>query len=170
MASASPPAEGLDSALATLSSQPWAAQEACYSVLLKLLQNLVQNPEEPKFRTVKRGNAAIKAKVLDCPGGADVLLRAGFVEGPETYVLPPDASVEALRSVLERLQNESSLRLQDHLRAERDEKIARERAADAKLNEMGGFARGRHKLGGDAAAPAATTSASAPLEDPATKD
>ena len=33
-----------------------------------------------------------------------------------------------------------------HLRATRDAKIAEEKAVDAKLNEHGGFSRGRHKL------------------------
>mmetsp|Transcript_69561 Transcript_69561/g.148793 ORF Transcript_69561/g.148793 Transcript_69561/m.148793 type:complete len:149 (-) Transcript_69561:60-506(-) len=139
-------APALDGALRSLGEQPWPAQEACYGVLLKLLDNVVKSPDEPKFRSIRRGNAAIKAKVLDCPGGAALLMAAGFLEEPETYVLPAEAPVEVLEGALDSLRAHAEARRQDNFRVERDAKIAQAKAEEAKLAEMGGFARGRHKI------------------------
>jgi len=106
----------------------------------------VKSPDEPKFRSIKRGNATIKAKVLDCPGGATVLLAAGFREEPETYTLPAEISIEVVQGTLESLRKHADARQQENFRAERDAKIAHAKAEEAKLAEMGGFARGRHKI------------------------
>eukprot|EP00929_Paragymnodinium_shiwhaense_P114265 TRINITY_DN82603_c0_g1_i1.p1 TRINITY_DN82603_c0_g1~~TRINITY_DN82603_c0_g1_i1.p1 ORF type:complete len:165 (-),score=31.10 TRINITY_DN82603_c0_g1_i1:16-510(-) len=143
-------------ALSAVGAQPWEVQEACYGVLLKLLGNVVREPAEAKFRSVKSGNATIKAKVFDCPGGSDVLLAAGFVAGTECYTLPDDASVDTVQATLDELQHQASTKRDQNFRALRDEKIAREKAAEAKLNEIGGFARGRHKLGASSEAVTAT--------------
>eukprot|EP00406_Dinophysis_acuminata_P065760 CAMPEP_0179276128 /NCGR_PEP_ID=MMETSP0797-20121207/34416_1 /TAXON_ID=47934 /ORGANISM="Dinophysis acuminata, Strain DAEP01" /LENGTH=147 /DNA_ID=CAMNT_0020984671 /DNA_START=49 /DNA_END=488 /DNA_ORIENTATION=+ len=138
--------DSLREALRTLGSQPWESQESCYGVLLKLLGNVADSPGEPKFRRVRKGNAAIQAKVLDCPGGAAVLLAAGFQDEPDSYVLPPEVPEDTVRAVAEAVRGHGDARRQDHLRALRDEKIAKARAEEAELNKIGGFARGRHKL------------------------
>ena len=45
---------------------------------LKLVTNIVENPDEPKFRQFKASNAAISKKLIKVPGGVDLLLAAGF--------------------------------------------------------------------------------------------
>ena len=65
-------------ALAKLASQPWAEQEACYGLLLRLLGNVANNPCETKFRSIKATTAKIRTAVLDVPGGAEAVLAAGF--------------------------------------------------------------------------------------------
>ncbi|CAE8727364.1 unnamed protein product, partial [Polarella glacialis] len=122
--------------------------EPCYGVLLKLLENIAHSQEEPKFRSLRKSNAAIKAKVLDVPGGSAFLLAAGFEEDEEAFKLPLDASVENCKASLESLRAHARARHDDNYRAVRDEKIAREKAEEAVLADMGGFARGRHKLSG----------------------
>ena len=70
-------------------------------VLLKLLHNPVESPDEPKFRKVKLANKRIAA-VLGNPGAREVLLAAGFVPDAEGafLVLPPgDASGPLTRAV-----------------------------------------------------------------------
>ena len=70
-------------------------------VLLKLLHNPVESPDEPKFRKVKLANKRIAA-VLGNPGAREVLLAAGFAPDAEGafLVLPPgDASGPLTRAV-----------------------------------------------------------------------
>lgn len=44
------------------------------------------------------------------------------------------------------IQAHATKRSEDVFRQERDDKIAKEKADEAKLNEHGGFSRGRHNL------------------------
>lgn len=142
----------LQQSLQVMGGQPWEQQEACYKTLLKLLENVVTNPQEPKFRSIKRTNVVIQAKVLDCPGSVCFLQAAGFVEKPEVYEVPLGADAQqSVQAALDALKVHGQKKLEDHLRAERDASIAVEKARDAKLAEMGGFARGRHKIGAGAA-------------------
>merc|ERR1712012_925879 len=83
----------------------------------------------------------------DIPGGAAVLVAAGFIEDEENYVLPIDAPVDIVHAVLDSLKAHIQAKQDERFRAERNERIAKEREIDAKLAEMGGFARGIHKLG-----------------------
>eukprot|EP00927_Polykrikos_kofoidii_P065744 TRINITY_DN6145_c0_g1_i1.p1 TRINITY_DN6145_c0_g1~~TRINITY_DN6145_c0_g1_i1.p1 ORF type:complete len:207 (-),score=47.36 TRINITY_DN6145_c0_g1_i1:71-607(-) len=159
------PPEAVMESLTLLGAQPWAAYETCYGVLNKLLENVVKNPDEPKFRSIRKANAAIKAKVLDCPGGAELLLAAGFLDELESYTLPVEVSVDSVQVVLNALRPHAVERQHNQIRAVRDEKIAKEKAEEAKLAEMGGFARGRHKLGGGSAAASDVVAGSAAASD-----
>lgn len=69
----------------------------------KIVANVLSEPKEPKFRTLKVDNKAIKERVLSCPGARDMLLSAGFeaqnvgmIARPELLVLPDDASLDEL--------------------------------------------------------------------------
>merc|ERR1712023_514313 len=136
----------LSEALTSISKQPWEKQEACYGVLIKLLGNPAENPQEEKFRSVKKSNAAIKAKVLDIPGGSAVLLAAGFQEQEDKYDLVGDASMETVQKTLDSLKEHVQKCRLDNIRKERDKRIAAEKAAEAELNKHGGFSRGLHNL------------------------
>lgn len=83
------------------------ADRAKVRVALELLQKIVGNilgePAQPKYRTLKVDNPAIKEKVLSCPGARELLLSAGFVAQnvgmmarPELLVLPDDAGLDEL--------------------------------------------------------------------------
>eukprot|EP00928_Gymnodinium_smaydae_P067803 TRINITY_DN5079_c0_g1_i1.p1 TRINITY_DN5079_c0_g1~~TRINITY_DN5079_c0_g1_i1.p1 ORF type:complete len:388 (-),score=68.88 TRINITY_DN5079_c0_g1_i1:76-1239(-) len=134
-------------ALNLLSSEPWDVQEAAYVLLIKVIQNPLQSPDEPKFRSIKRDSAALKNKLLDRRGGVQVLLAVGFIEEASAYVLPRDASLDVLREALQEVKSHAEKKQMDHQRAERDEKIAKAKAEEAELAKFGGFARGIHKLG-----------------------
>ncbi|CEM23950.1 unnamed protein product [Vitrella brassicaformis CCMP3155] len=80
---------------------PDAVKAEAYALLLKLLRNIVSNPSEAKYRTIKRTNATIKAKLfLDgAPEGIlfeDVIRHCGFNEVGETFVYPMSAAASAL--------------------------------------------------------------------------
>lgn len=72
--------------------------------LQKILGNVVANPTDPKFRTLKADNKMVRERVVSAPGGRAMLLAAGFenrnvgeLARPELYVLPDEADVEHLR-------------------------------------------------------------------------
>eukprot|EP01031_Cornospumella_fuschlensis_P027143 gene27143-32789_t len=44
----------------------------------KLMRNLVSNPDNPKFRSVRLSNATFSAKVGDVPGGLELLVAGGW--------------------------------------------------------------------------------------------
>ena len=73
-------------------------------LLLRAFRNVLDAPTEPKYRSLKAANKAVKEKVLACPGGGAMLLAAGFerrnvgeLARPELYVLPDDADLAHLR-------------------------------------------------------------------------
>ena len=48
------------------------------ATLNKIVSNILADPSEPKYRSLKVDNKAIKEKVLACPGGRAMLLSVGF--------------------------------------------------------------------------------------------
>ena len=64
---------------ACTSPESLAALAKDVAVLVKLLRNPGEKPEEPKFRSIKLANAAITRVLNSIPGGRDVLMASGFV-------------------------------------------------------------------------------------------
>ncbi|KAI3502817.1 hypothetical protein L1887_31155 [Cichorium endivia] len=58
-----------------LSGKP---SDASIEVVLKLLKNIVREPENVKFRKIRLGNPEIKEAIADVPRGLDLLERVGF--------------------------------------------------------------------------------------------
>lgn len=54
--------------------------KTAFQILLKLLNNIIQNPNEKKFRTFKKANAAISSRLLNIPEIVDVLNILGYEE------------------------------------------------------------------------------------------
>jgi len=89
--------------------------------LEKIMRNVLADPHEPKFRTLKAENKTVKEKVLACRGGREMLLAAGFerrhvgeIARPELYVLPDEADVAhlddtctAMRALLDTMSGDS---------------------------------------------------------------
>jgi len=61
------------------------------TLLLKIVLNVVCDPEEPKFRRLKVENPALKKGLWSDPGGVKTILQLGFILEPsgEAYTLPP---------------------------------------------------------------------------------
>ncbi len=55
--------------------------KTAFEVLSKLLNNIIQNPGEPKFRVIKKSNMIISSKLLSIPEIIDVLNVLGYEEG-----------------------------------------------------------------------------------------
>lgn len=154
----------LATALLQLSTQPWAVQEPCYSLLIRLLENIVKKPDEEKFRRINAQNPKIKTVLLDVPGGTETLQAAGFRHpsppvgdstGEENFfVLRDGTSMETTEAevltrvcaALEAVKKQANEGMLVELRRERDAKIAAAKEEDRVLNENGTFSRGLHKL------------------------
>ncbi|CAM9264285.1 unnamed protein product [Ectocarpus sp. 13 AM-2016] len=52
----------------------------CFDVLAAAFRNIMEHPEEAKFRKIRRSNGKFKASVGGVAGGVDLLLAAGFEE------------------------------------------------------------------------------------------
>jgi len=74
---------------------PKAKQDASLTIITKLLQNLVKEPGNEKFRSVRLSNAKIKAAIGDIPEAKAVMLACGFVEQGENLVATSGAEDKA---------------------------------------------------------------------------
>jgi peptide-N4-(N-acetyl-beta-glucosaminyl)asparagine amidase len=50
------------------------------SVLLKLVDNVIKNPSNPKYRNIKLGNPTVSSKLLPVVGAMECLFEMGFQE------------------------------------------------------------------------------------------
>ena len=55
--------------------------KTAFEVLTKLLNNIIENPTEPKFRVIKKSNLVISSRLLNIPEILDVLNVLGYEEG-----------------------------------------------------------------------------------------
>ncbi|KAJ4902136.1 WLM [Raphanus sativus] len=64
-------------------------------MLLKIVRNIIEQPNEMKFKRLRKGNPAIKRKILNFPAAVEILSVVGFVEemvsegtgAPEPYLV-----------------------------------------------------------------------------------
>jgi len=77
--------------------------DAAYGILSKVLANIVQNPDEAKYRRLRTTNAKI-GSMLATSGSRAFLIGCVFVEETESLVLPEGASSEAAAAGLAALQ------------------------------------------------------------------
>ena len=51
---------------------------ACVFQALVYVSNILENPDEDKFKQLKKSNAALQRRLLSKPGGEELLLNLGF--------------------------------------------------------------------------------------------
>ena len=81
--------------------------KTAFEVLTKLLNNIIENPNEPKFRVIKKSNAVISSRLLNIPEIMDVLNVIGYEEGKgekENCLLYEGNRFESLKECLEILK------------------------------------------------------------------
>ncbi|XP_055701462.1 peptide-N(4)-(N-acetyl-beta-glucosaminyl)asparagine amidase isoform X2 [Phlebotomus papatasi] len=66
-------------------------------ILLKLLDNVIKEPKNLKYRTIRMGNKTIKEKLLVLSGMKDLLLALGFEEDGECLTLSTKVLVGSLK-------------------------------------------------------------------------
>jgi len=65
-------------------------------ILVKLLSNIVAEPNIMKYRQVKLANKKIEEKLLPANGAFEILFSAGFEEAEEYLVLPMGANIKTV--------------------------------------------------------------------------
>ncbi|XP_073848899.1 N-glycanase Pngl [Musca autumnalis] len=66
-------------------------------IILLLLDNIINNPNEEKYRTIRMENKTIKEKLLTLEGCVELLTAIGFQRNNEQYTLPRDAPLKLIR-------------------------------------------------------------------------
>ncbi|CAE7288299.1 PNGase [Symbiodinium pilosum] len=96
-------AQASSSRLVELRNALGSSEEArlCLTTLRKLLSNVAADPRNPKFRSVKRDNKAIQQKILDVPGGEELMIAVGFESSGETLMLPETVSTKRIEAILQ---------------------------------------------------------------------
>lgn len=131
-------------ALDQLAAVPWEQKEPAFTLIVKLLNNVVQDPSNPKFRRMKKTNKTLAAKVFSVPGCTALLLAAGFTEDGEELVLPEGVEVAWVVELLNTFGKEEG---EKKAREERDARIAAVRAEEEKGKQL--RAAGSAPLSGD---------------------
>jgi len=117
----------VSAALAKIGEEAWEVQETFYKTFLKVLDNVLRNPDELKYRSLKKTNAAISSKLLDVGEGAGkaLVLLAGFTESDDALTLEtaPDGHCSAVRDRMLQASTDAS---ENQARLDRDRRIAEE--------------------------------------------
>lgn len=82
-------------------------------LLITYADNILRNPSEDKYRSIRIGNPTFSSKLLPVKGAVECLFEMGFEEAETHLVFPKSASVEKLRQVRETIAAEREQRLGD---------------------------------------------------------
>lgn len=82
-------------------------------LLLTYADNILRNPYEEKYRSIRNGNPAFSTRLLPVRGAVECLFEMGFQEGETHMVFPKEASIEQLRKVRDLIAVERSSRLNE---------------------------------------------------------
>lgn len=79
-------------------------------VLIKFANNVINNPNEPKYRRIRIGNPAVQSKLLNCVGAMECLFIMGFEESEdgEHLTLPYANSLEPIKNIRNSLLKETT--------------------------------------------------------------
>ncbi|KAM7372787.1 hypothetical protein PAMP_007684 [Pampus punctatissimus] len=80
-------------------------------LLLTYADNILRNPNEDKYRSIRIGNPTFSTKLLPIKGAVECLFEMGFEEAETHLVFPKSASVEQLRLIRESIAAERDQRL-----------------------------------------------------------
>ncbi|XP_036423576.1 peptide-N(4)-(N-acetyl-beta-glucosaminyl)asparagine amidase [Colossoma macropomum] len=80
-------------------------------LLLTYADNILRNPNEEKYRSIRIGNPTFSTKLLPIKGAVECLFEMGFEEAETHLVFPKSASVDQLRRVRESIAAERDQRL-----------------------------------------------------------
>ncbi|XP_043073069.1 peptide-N(4)-(N-acetyl-beta-glucosaminyl)asparagine amidase-like [Puntigrus tetrazona] len=80
-------------------------------LLITYADNILRNPNEDKYRSIRIGNPTFSTKLLPVKGAIECLFEMGFEEAETHLVFPKSASVERLRQVRESIAAERDQRL-----------------------------------------------------------
>jgi hypothetical protein len=121
--------------------------EVFLPILKKIITNILQNPHEPKFRTLNRENKALQERLFVHPNVAELMQGLGFALEGTAYVLHGsdtralqefEVIVEAFEVQLEAYKNNLNADPAEVARRQRlvEDEIHQKEAEIAKMNEL----------------------------------
>ncbi|XP_043823945.1 peptide-N(4)-(N-acetyl-beta-glucosaminyl)asparagine amidase [Dromiciops gliroides] len=108
-----PSAAALSRAVSELCQNPRETFLEASRLLLTYADNILRNPNDEKYRSIRIGNAAFSTRLLPVRGAVECLFEMGFEEGETHLVFPKKASVEQLQKIRDLIAIERSNRLND---------------------------------------------------------
>jgi len=107
--------------------------ENCTTTLIKIFSNILDHPEDAKFRKIKASSNVLRSNVLNIKGGEDLLLLAGFrgivVELQKYWVFESDE-----HGIKDSVLTECCAALQKGLQTIHDKTEHKRRELEEKLN------------------------------------
>ncbi|XP_036742017.2 peptide-N(4)-(N-acetyl-beta-glucosaminyl)asparagine amidase isoform X2 [Manis pentadactyla] len=80
-------------------------------LLLTYADNILRNPNDEKYRSIRIGNTAFSTRLLPVRGAVECLFEMGFEEGETHLIFPKKASVEQLQKIRDLIAVERNSRL-----------------------------------------------------------
>lgn len=112
---------GLTACLIILNCNTKEKSSVCIETLSKYLENIIQHPDDEKFRKIRKSNRIFSEKVEPCEGAIDFLLGAGFIEqeidGEAFYIYSNEnddeaTAIDTLKDLLEALHHSEMIPLE----------------------------------------------------------
>ncbi|KAK3097658.1 hypothetical protein FSP39_011805 [Pinctada imbricata] len=75
-------------------------------ILLKFADNILKNPNEPKYRRIRLGNQTVESKLLPVSGALECLFEMGFQEDGEYLTLHQGSPLSSLQYIRNKLDAE----------------------------------------------------------------
>uniref|UniRef100_A0A2M4AG74 Peptide-N(4)-(N-acetyl-beta-glucosaminyl)asparagine amidase n=1 Tax=Anopheles triannulatus TaxID=58253 RepID=A0A2M4AG74_9DIPT len=95
--------------LALETNNPRESYLVATETLLRLLDNIIREPQNAKYRTVRLENPSIKEKLLSVVGMKQLMLGIGFIEANGTLTVPPNVLLASLRKYREFINERKEL-------------------------------------------------------------
>ncbi|XP_055985196.1 peptide-N(4)-(N-acetyl-beta-glucosaminyl)asparagine amidase [Sorex fumeus] len=105
------PSGAASPAVAELCQNPPETFLEASKLLLTYADNILRNPNDEKYRSIRIGNAAFSTRLLPVRGAVECLFEMGFEEGETHLIFPKKASVEQLQKIRDLIATERSSRL-----------------------------------------------------------
>ena len=74
-------------------------------ILLKLLNNILRDPHNVKYRRIRLNNPKVETMLLNANGAFEILFSVGFEEDSDALVLPLSAPIEILKSFVKTIES-----------------------------------------------------------------
>lgn len=84
-----------------LDDNPETVKKEAVEILVKLLSNVVRDPNNIKYRQVKLSNKKIEENLLSAAGAFEVLFSVGFEEDEDKLILPLNVSITKVEKFLD---------------------------------------------------------------------